>query len=459
MRRALSHIGGAVRREGDADAAARLAEAVDVPPSSEAEELARAHVHGFHSYPARMHPLTARRLVEAFSPPGARVLDPFCGSGTVVVEARLSGREAMGVDMNPLAVRLCELKARGRTAEERARMLDAAREAARFADERRKAKSGATRRYGPEDTALFAPYILLELDSLRAGIDRVEDARARRDLELVLSSILVKLSKRTSDTSEHAASRRIAAGFPARLFVRKAEELAARLDEVAEVLAKAPPLRVLEGDARRLDGIDTASVHLIVTSPPYPGNYDYLEHHAARLRWLRLGAERFDHAEIGARRRLDRLSPAAARARWREEIGAAMEAMARVLTPGGSAVLLIADSVVAGAPVYAVDMARELGQQTGLLLRAVASQERPHFHAPTSRAFAARPRGEHAILLERDRRQLWHDAERRPRGPAREVGGFGHEGSDRRAGVDRRPSRDGRGVQQGRGQGRRGGGR
>src|SRR5262249_30208950 len=139
--------------QGDPEAAALLAAAVDVPTSAEAEELARANVHGFHSYPARMHPLTARRLVEAFSRPGDAVLDPFCGSGTVLVEARLAGRGAVGVDANPLAVRLARLKTAPTTPEQRARWIDAAREVAAFADARREAKAGPTHRYGQADVA------------------------------------------------------------------------------------------------------------------------------------------------------------------------------------------------------------------------------------------------------------------------------------------------------------------
>jgi len=115
-RRALSHVGGEVTLEGDRVAAERLAAAVSVPSSAESEDLARAHVHGFHSYPARMHPLTARRLIETLSRPGEVVLDPFCGSGTVLVEGRLAGRRALGVDANPLAIELAWLKTRGEDA-------------------------------------------------------------------------------------------------------------------------------------------------------------------------------------------------------------------------------------------------------------------------------------------------------------------------------------------------------
>ena len=272
-RRALSHVGGDAQGVGDPDAIALLEAAVDVPPSAEAEALARAHVHGFHTYPARMHPLTARRLVEAFSKPGDAVLDPFCGSGTVLVEARLAGRTAVGVDANPLAVRLAKLKVEPATIAQRERLVEAATRVAQHADERRKAKAGPTHRYPQVDVALFQTHVLLELDSVRAAIDEVADAWTRETLELVLSAILTKLSRHTSDTSEREVEKRLAAGYPARLFVRKTEELASLLAEVAPTLAASLSLPsragsaalILEGDARELEGVPPASVTLTLS--------------------------------------------------------------------------------------------------------------------------------------------------------------------------------------------------
>src|SRR5690606_27533155 len=85
-RRALSHVGGRVEVRGGSDAERdTLIRALAVSPR---EEQVMADVHGFHSYPARLHPLTAARLIEGLSEKGQRVLDPFCGSGTVLVEAR-----------------------------------------------------------------------------------------------------------------------------------------------------------------------------------------------------------------------------------------------------------------------------------------------------------------------------------------------------------------------------------
>jgi methylase of polypeptide subunit release factors len=95
---------------GSAEERQALEHAFGVSPD---ERAVMAHVHGFHSYPARLHPETAARLIQAFSPPKGQVLDPFCGSGTVLVEGRLAGRRVTGVDANPLAVELSWLKTGG----------------------------------------------------------------------------------------------------------------------------------------------------------------------------------------------------------------------------------------------------------------------------------------------------------------------------------------------------------
>ncbi|MBM4360060.1 MAG: hypothetical protein FJ096_18295 [Deltaproteobacteria bacterium] len=396
QRRALTHIGGRIELRGE-PADARVLERALVVHSDEAET--RAHVHGFHAYTARMHPVTARRLVEALSPPRATVLDPFCGSGTVLVEARLAGLRAIGIDANPLAVALANLKTSSFPERELERLVGEAERIAEEADARRKAKAGATRNYGEPDRALFDAHVLFELDGLRAGIGRLPRSKVRDALWLALSSILIKVSRSPGESGDAEAPRRLAGGFTLRMFRRRVEELARQLDAFARLVPRGvPPARALVGDARSLDAVPSSSVDLVVTSPPYPGVYDYVAHHATRLRWLGFDARGFEGTEIGSRRELHRLGGRAVR-RWKDDFGRVLGALARVLAPGGSAVMLIADSAIGSSPILADEVGDELAGPAGLRLAAVASQARPHFHGPTQVAFRARPRCEHALLF------------------------------------------------------------
>lgn len=423
-RRSLSHLGGPTETEGEPRACRLLAHALAVtsapaPRAPEArgggrdgsaeatadDDPDRSHVHGFHTYPARMHPETAARLVEGFAPEGGVVLDPFCGSGTVLVEALLAGRAAIGVDLNPLAVELARLKVDVGHVKLDA-LRDAAAQVAAHAEGRRKARAGATRRYPPEDVALFDPHVLLELDSLRDGQRAQEDGAVRAALGLCLSAILVKVSKKPGDTTSRMAPagdgppRRIAAGYTGKLFRRKADELATRIAAFRALApARRPQARLLLGDARELRGVDPRSVDAVVTSPPYAATYDYVAHHALRLRWLGLPAEDFTRGELGARRAYARLSGPAAVDTWRRELGAFLTSLARVTRKGAPVVLLLADSAVGRTALRAEALVLQAVRELPFHAAARASQARPHFHDKTAAAFDGAPRREHALLL------------------------------------------------------------
>jgi hypothetical protein len=73
-------------------------------------EPVRGLTHGFYKYPARFSPTFARAAIETFTRPGQLILDPHVGGGTSLVEARATGREAVGVDISPLAEFVARVK-------------------------------------------------------------------------------------------------------------------------------------------------------------------------------------------------------------------------------------------------------------------------------------------------------------------------------------------------------------
>jgi len=69
------------------------------------------YTHGIYKYPAMMVAPIVKRLMEEYSTPKQSViLDPFCGSGSVLVESILHDCESYGIDINPLALLLAKVK-------------------------------------------------------------------------------------------------------------------------------------------------------------------------------------------------------------------------------------------------------------------------------------------------------------------------------------------------------------
>jgi site-specific DNA-methyltransferase (cytosine-N4-specific) len=66
--------------------------------------------HGFHTYPAKMIPQVANALIAEFGSKSKILFDPYCGSGTSLVEANLKGINAIGTDLNPLARLIASVK-------------------------------------------------------------------------------------------------------------------------------------------------------------------------------------------------------------------------------------------------------------------------------------------------------------------------------------------------------------
>jgi SAM-dependent methyltransferase len=374
-----------------------LTRALDVGPD---ERATQSHVHGFHSYAARLHPVTAERLIAGLSQGRQHVLDPFCGSGTVLVEARLAGRRATGSDLNPLAIELAWLKTRGFSKNECHELLEAAHLVAEHAEERRLDRAGPTKPYGRVDRDLFEPHTLLELDGVRDGIRTLDDRLHRRVLSLVLSALLIKVSRKPGDTAGSRRERRLAAGFVGRFFIDKTTELAERLTAFSnDVPRGTPSANVRIGDARQLEGVQPASVNLIITSPPYPGVYDYHEHHAARLRWLGLESGAFERSEIGSRRRLEHLPFARALGAWERDLIDSLRAVRRVLADEGRAALVLADTTLSDRAVRSDEAVRRASGKADLVVVGCASQNRPSFNRSARNAFREQPRREHAIVL------------------------------------------------------------
>ena len=371
-RKALSDVGGPVRTAGDRPAAAILRRAFAATDDADPDTL----THGFHAYPARMHPAIARTLVRELAAVGDVVIDPFCGSGTVIVESMVAGLRAVGVDLNPLAIRVAEVKCELRDARARARFVSTLEAVGEKSTDRVRKRAYAHAKLPRHELGWWDPHVLKELAGLREEITVVEDERDRRALEVLLSAIVVKFSRQRADTAEREEPKRIRKGLVTEFFVRRGRELVERwtaLRDAAPKHAKRPKL--FEDDARGLTRIVPRRVRarLIVTSPPYGGTYDYVQHHARRYAWLGLDPRRLERDEIGARRNLGNDD---AIARWDRELGDALRAMARVTAPGAPIVLLIGDARIGRRTVDAKEQVRALASDLGLRAVAAASQQR-----------------------------------------------------------------------------------
>ena len=390
----------------------------------------RSYTHGFHTYPGRMHPQIARALLESETLEDAFVLDPFCGSGTTLVEAMLAGAKGLGNDIHPLAVRIARIKTSLWPEDGLVDLVAAARTIGEVAHERArsKAKTSNDRKAHPDEAKWFQPHIRYELSNLLEGIGQVEYSRIQDALQIVLSSLLIKVSNRRSDSNEREVKPNLSRGFTSNFFLKRGEELTQFLREFREAVPEetgSPRIRV--GDARDLHWVNDQSVGLVITSPPYLGTYDYFSHQAIRTQILGIEDRGPRIKEIGSRERGGRAGVEFALRGWEDDLRDVLNELARVCKPGANAYFVIGTSRIGGERIENDKLLTRWAKDHGFRCMGIASQSvSPEDSTGPRGRKNAGPR-ESLIWLQRDERpfpeHLRRPAKgRRPKGEGSQSG-------------------------------------
>jgi hypothetical protein len=260
------------------------------------ERVRTKHVHRLHPYLGKFVPQLVEALLDRYVPKGGRVLDPFAGSGTTLVQCLESGYDAVGVDIASFNCLLMRVK----TAEYDVARLEAD---VRGALERPGRSRRRPRGYVAEWFARDAAAELLHFRSIvddyeHADVLRVVLARAARSARLTTHFDLDFPASPQHDAYWCFKHRRTctpvqeAGKFISRYLLDTLE----RLTEFQDVRAGGFTADVRHGDATEvvLDG----RFEGIVTSPPYPGLIDYHEQH--RYAYEILGLDDRRERELGA---------------------------------------------------------------------------------------------------------------------------------------------------------------
>jgi len=246
--------------------------------------------HGLHPYKGKFYPQLAKALMNLCAlPSGASLLDPFCGSGTTILEGYLNGYRTFGCDMNPVAAKIAKAKVG---------ILDVNPDVVRevLGTLAGQIEDAPTRPVGSEQfdpkcfdeiSKWFPDSVISKLNWLLASIRSVSEGVIRDFLEVVLSSIVRDVSQQ--DPTDLRIRRRKEAIQDADVFQMYLDALDTqytRIEKFWSVRGFSPerfrPSRIVEGDSRNREtfdglGLENNTVDLILTSPPYATALPYID--------------------------------------------------------------------------------------------------------------------------------------------------------------------------------------
>ncbi len=271
-------------------------------------QATRYSVHGLHEYKGKFNPQVAKALMNIFGVgDDTRVLDPFCGSGTTLVEASHLGAKAHGMDLNPFAVFLSNAKLKALRASPSGLKKDLnklirrlatspSRKAGRIQDDRR---AYLEKWFDAENLA--------KMESVRSAIR--DDIGRNSDIFLLAASDLLR-DYSLQDPLDLRVRRR-KSPLPEKDFIKaflsRAEAFVSLLTETRKILRS----RVGDGKAviddctRKRTASESRFFDCAITSPPYAMALPYIDTQRLSIVWLGLtepsGILPLDAALIGSR--------------------------------------------------------------------------------------------------------------------------------------------------------------
>lgn len=361
--------------------------------------------HLIHTYPAKLLPHIPHIFLNnnIFSKQDDLVLDPFCGSGTVLLEALLSGKNAAGIDSNPLARLITRVKTRKYNTSELRRVLQQIKKTFECTESKEIPNVVNVDHW-------FFKEIQISLGKLFWIIKGIEEQETQDFFRLCFSNCVKKVSLADPRVSVPVRLRyeQYKDGHPLKEKTRK------RLENLKEInvfekfyqIARDNIYRfdkldfeghlnaeIVGKDARKINNRQNNSVDLILTSPPYGGAQKYIRASSLNLGWMgkledstlasferdSIGREhysRYEYLELiktgldiadKKLQQIREINPLRAHisAKYLVEMKQSLKEMHRVLKKGGYLILIAANNQVCGQEFETQYFLRKICEELG----------------------------------------------------------------------------------------------
>lgn len=245
--------------------------------------------HGIHQYKGKFYPQLAKVLLNiANIESNSSILDPFCGSGTVLLEGYLNGFHVYGCDLNPLAVEITKAKLNILSVNP----TDFCKTITDFSNLMTIASTSKGSSYFSEECIdeidnWFSKPAINKLGWLLTEIENISNSEIRRFLRVLVSDIVRQVSHQDPSDLRTRKKKNILEDAPVfELFDKKLKDQTIKIKRYHELTELSPysshSTNIWLGDSRDFsnfvgNGIQEESIDAVITSPPYATALPYID--------------------------------------------------------------------------------------------------------------------------------------------------------------------------------------
>ena len=210
-----------------------------------------------------------------------RVVDPFAGSGTVMVESMLHGVESYGIESNPYVYNIAVAKLQWNDFD-----LDFLMHECMGVLTRARKKAIDRTEYPDLILKCFPLDTLKKLEALKLSCYEIEDDKLRNFVWFIITSILRSTSPVGTAQWQYIQPNKSKAKVlpPFTAYREKVAEIFEDIQRMRDVFGKDSRSEIFREDARHIKSVPDGWADMVITSPPYANNYDYAD--AMRLEML-----------------------------------------------------------------------------------------------------------------------------------------------------------------------------
>lgn len=392
----------------------------------------RAFTHNIHSYPAMMIPQVAGRLLDMYAAKKSVVLDPFCGSGSVLLESLIRGYDSYGIDINPLALLISKVKTTALNYEVLQNELERIIKKANM-----KEKVACPNFFNIE--YWFKPQIIESLTKLKTAINCIKN-NDMKDFFRVVFSLTVRLVSNTRNSEfklYRIENKKLVAHNPNvfQTFRKIAEKnITGMADLWLRFKGIASKVNILKEDTRNKLSIANNSIDIVITSPPYGDSKTtvaYGQFSRLSLQWLDFEGEDLetDKRSLGGildnknmhmgyfsphlRESLEKIS-LADRKRARDVIAFYIDLfkcfmeIGQVVRIGGYLCMVVGNRTVKSVQLPTDEIVADFGESVGFkhvktIIRKIPNKRMPSKNSPTNKVGILSPTmtNEFIVIMER----------------------------------------------------------